>query len=94
MDRFKVQLTKHAVDDLQDIPEQLRDIIHQDIEALEYSPFPSGIRIKRLRGYRPPIYRLRSGDFRILYQILGNVVTILRVIDRKLLERVLKRIKR
>jgi len=93
MDRFQVQLTEHAVDDLKDIPEKPQDKIHQDLEALEYAPFPAGSRIKRLRGFRPPLYRLRSGDFRILYQILGNIVTILRVIDRKLLERALKRIK-
>ena len=93
MDRFYVRLTEHAVDDLKDIPEEVRDKIHQDLEALESAPFPAGTRIKRLRGFRPPIYRLRSGDFRILYQIQENIVTILRVIDRKLLERFLKRTK-
>jgi mRNA interferase RelE/StbE len=93
MDRFHVQLTEHAVDDLKDISEKHRDKIHQDLEALESAPFPAGTRIKRLRGFRPPIYRLRSGDFRILYQIMGNIVTILRVIDRKFPARVLKRIK-
>ena len=93
MDRFQVQLTEHAVDDIKDISEKLRDQIHHDLEALESVPFPAGTRIKRLKGFRPPIYRLRSGDLRILYQIQGNMVTILRVIDRKLLNRVLKRIK-
>jgi mRNA interferase RelE/StbE len=94
MGSFQVQLTEHAVDDLKNISEKLRNQIHHDIEALESAPFPAGARIKRLRGFRPPIYRLRSGDFRILYQIRENMVTILRVIERKLLDRVLKRIKR
>jgi mRNA-degrading endonuclease RelE of RelBE toxin-antitoxin system len=93
MDKFKVQLADHAIDDLLDIPVKLRDNIHQNIEALPCAPFPSGSFIKRPKSYILPIYRLRSGDFRILYQILGNAVTILRVIERKLLERVLKRIK-
>lgn len=93
MDRFHVQLTEHAIGDLKDISEKLRDKIHEDLKALEAAPFPAGTRIRRLRGFRPPVYRLRSGDFRILYQIQGNIVTIMRIIDRNILERVLKRLK-
>jgi mRNA interferase RelE/StbE len=93
MNKFIVNLTEHATNDLKDIPKELRDRIHQDIKALESGPFPSGSHIKRLRGFRPPVYRLRSGDFRILYHIQQNIVMILRVIDRKLLERVLRRLK-
>jgi mRNA-degrading endonuclease RelE of RelBE toxin-antitoxin system len=35
---------------------------------------------------------LRSGNFRILYHIQESSVTILRVIDRKLLDRAIKRL--
>ena len=93
MDKFYVRLTEHSIDDLKDIPEKFRDKIHQELEFLESNPFPMGTRIKRLKNFRPPVYRLRSGDYRVLYQIEDNLVTILRVIDRKLLSRVLKRIK-
>lgn len=93
MNKFQVSLTEHATVDLKDISKEFRDKIHQDLKTLESAPFPSGTRIKRLRGLRPLVYRLRSGDFRVLYHIQGDTVTILRVIDRKLLERVLKRLK-
>ena len=93
MNKFQVNLTEHAIDDLKDIPKEFREKIHQDLKTLESAPFPSATYIKRLRGFRPPVYRLRSGDFRVLYHIQGNTVTILRVIDRKLLERVIKRLK-
>jgi mRNA-degrading endonuclease RelE of RelBE toxin-antitoxin system len=93
MNKFIVNLTEHATNDLKDIPKELRDRIHQDIKALESEPFPSGPHIKRLRGLRPPVYRLCSGDFRILYHIQQNTVMILRVIDRKLLDRILRRLK-
>jgi mRNA interferase RelE/StbE len=93
MNKFQVNLTEHATDDLKDISKEVRGKIHQDLKALESAPFPSGTHVKRLRGFRPPIYRLRSGDFRVLYHIQGNTVTILRVIDRKLLERLLRRLK-
>lgn len=50
-------------------------------------------RVKRLKGFRAPLYRLRSGDFRILYRIDGTTVTVLRLIDRKDLERTLRRLR-
>jgi mRNA interferase RelE/StbE len=92
MNKFQVALTEHAIVDLKNIPEKLRDQIHRDLRNLESAPFPSGTYIKRLRGFRPPVYRLRSGNFRILYHIQENSVTILRVIDRKLLDRAIKRL--
>ena len=93
MNKFQVNLAEHATDDLKDISKEVRGKIHQDLKVLESAPFPSGTHVKRLRGFRPPVYRLRSGDFRVLYHIQGNTVTILRVIDRKLLERLLRRLK-
>ena len=93
MNSFHVTLTETAIGDLKGISKELRDQIHQDLKALESAPFPSGTNIKRLKAFRPPIYRLRSGNFRILYRIQVNNVTILRVIDRKLLERIIKRLR-
>ena len=93
MNKFQVNLSEHATDDLNDISKEVRGNIHQDLKTLKSAPFPSGTHVKRLRGFRPPVYRLRSGDFRVLYHIQGNTVTILRVIDRKLLERLLRRLK-
>lgn len=92
MDKFQITLTEHATHDLADLPKEVRGRIHKDLRTLASDPFPFGTHIKRLRGFRPPVYRLRSGDFRVLYHIQGNTVTILRVIDRKLLERLLKRL--
>jgi mRNA-degrading endonuclease RelE of RelBE toxin-antitoxin system len=92
MNKFQVTLTEHAIVDLKDISKELRNQIHRELRDLESAPFPSGTYIKRLRGFRPPVYRLRSGNFRILYHIQESSVTILRVIDRKLLDRAIKRL--
>jgi len=93
MNNFHVTLTETAIADLNGISKELRDQIHQHLKALESSPFPSGTKVKRLKAFRPPVYRLRSGNFRILYHIQVNNVKILRVIDRKLLERIIKRLR-
>ena len=92
MNRFQVLLTEHAIGDLEKISKEIRKQIQRDLKTLQTSPLPSGTQIKRLKGFRPPIYRLRSGDFRVLYRIREGKVTVLRVIDRKLLERVIKRL--
>ena len=93
MNKFQVTLTEHAIADLREIPKDLRDQILRDLKALESAPFPYGTFIKRLKGFHPPVYRLRSGDFRVLYHIQGDKVMALRVINRKVLERVIKRLK-
>jgi len=93
MTEFQIILTEHAVSDLKNIAEGNRNQIHDDIHFLTTTPFSFGKRIKRLKGFKPPLYRLRAGNHRIIYQIEGNDVIILRVIDRKLLIRILKRLK-
>ena len=57
-----------------------------------FPPFASGPNIKKLKGFKPPIYRIRSGDFRVLYRVYEKTIIILRVIDRKSLERVIKKL--
>jgi mRNA interferase RelE/StbE len=93
MSSFRVDLTAHAVEDLEGIGKENKKNILRDLLALKSAPYSSGTRIKRLKGFRPPLYRLRCGDFRVLYQIREDTVAVLRVIDRKLLERIIKRLK-
>ena len=93
MNKFQVILTAHAIGDLHGLPKEYRDQIHKDLKTLPGNPFPQGSTIKRLKGFRPPVYRLRSGDYRVLYFIRGSRIIILRIIDRKILEREIKRVK-
>ena len=90
---FNIQLTKTAADDLGFIPGDLRRKTLQNIKTLSTNPFLFGDTIKKLRGFKPPLYRLRSRDYRVLYRVQGETLTIMRVIDRKDLERIIKRIK-
>ena len=93
MRNFRLQLTKSAGDDLDSVSADEREKILKDIKSLSANPLSFGINIKKLRGFKPPLYRLRSGDHRVLYQLQGDIVTIMRVIDRKDLEKIIKRIK-
>jgi len=92
MTSFKILLTDHAIYDLEEIPQEAKEQILDDIKSLGPSPFPHASRIKRLKRFRRgPVYRLRSGGYRILY-IIRDEIIILRVIDRKLLDRAIKRL--
>lgn len=93
MNGHSIQLTKQAQSDLEGLSIQLQKQISRDIETLANNPFSQASRIKKLKGFAFPLYRLRSGNFRILYRIDGNQVTLMRVMDRKLLDRILSRLR-
>jgi len=85
-------------------PAAERDIARLDITAaiqlvkdikdyLETNPLPFGkSRIKKLTGYKPPLYRLRSGDYRAYYRITPVGVVVLAVTNKKDSEKILKKL--
>jgi mRNA-degrading endonuclease RelE of RelBE toxin-antitoxin system len=51
---------------------------------LEGSPFPFWKkRIKKLAGFHPPLYRFRSGDYRVYYRIISREIVILAIAHKK-----------
>lgn len=94
MTRPRIDLTRAAAKDLDRLPDPARDQVLADIRTLEDDPLGSPPRVKRLRGFRsPPLYRLRSGDYRVLYRLDAGILTVMRVVDRKHLERHLRQLR-
>ena len=93
MESFAIQLTRAAASDLDHIADELKNKILIEIRNLANNPFFHGGSIKKLRGFKPPLYRLRSGDFRIIYHVEGTLITIMRIINRKELEKIIKMLK-
>lgn len=93
--KFRVVYSAAAQADLERLaPEDAIQIVTDAATHLSDSPLPIGkARLKRLSGFKPPLYRLRSGDFRAYYRICGTEVVILRVTDRKDAEKLLKRLR-
>jgi mRNA-degrading endonuclease RelE of RelBE toxin-antitoxin system len=86
---FAVVLTDHAVADLDALPLRARLQVAQNIATLARElPLPRPGTMK-LKGYRPPLYRLGAGDYRVLYRVTGKTITIIRIIARRDLERAL-----
>jgi len=78
---------------MQLFPETIRARIIEGIKSLGQDPFPSPPSKKKLKGFGFPCYRLRIADHRVLYRIDKITVTVMRIIDRKDLEKAIKRLK-
>ena len=92
--RLRVVFAPAAVRDVEALERDEAVPLVRDIRAyLETRPVPIGKpRIKKLSGFEPPLYRLRSGDFRAYYRIVGGEVVVLAVTLRKDSAKRLKRI--
>ena len=92
--RLKVVFSPAAIRDVEGIDTVEAIPLVKDIVAyLETRPIPIGkARIKKLSGFEPALYRLRSGDFRAYYRIQVGQVVILAVTRRKDSGKRLKRI--
>ena len=90
LEEFKIIFTKTAEKDLSSLGVKTRYKILQAAKGLERAPFPRGNTIKKLKGSKIPLYRLRVGDFRVVYHIDARKIAVLFIVDRKDLEKKLK----
>lgn len=77
---MRLELRKSAVKDIDKLDASQRKRILSAIAKLD--KFPAVPHIKRLSNF-DYAYRLRVGDFRILFDLDGDVIIIARVLPRK-----------
>ena len=85
--RWSVRLTASAQNDLDALPPSARSSIVSRLRGLEKEPIPLGKNLKRLRGPKRVVWRLRHGDYRILYRVEEEQVMVLKVVNRRDLAR-------
>ena len=66
---MRVFLSRKAAKALEETPSQMRRRLEEKISELSLTPYPAGSR--RLKG-APNAYRLRVGDYRLLYAMLSK----------------------
>lgn len=71
---YQIELKPAAIKGLRGLPKSIQKQISSKIDSLANDPFPT--KAKKLEGSEK-IYRLRVGDYRILYQIQKRVLLIL-----------------
>ena len=92
--RFDIVLAPEAVEDLDNLKANVRSGVRDAIEQhLRNQPTKvSKSRIKRLRGYARPQFRLRVGDdIRVFYDVTEATVQVLAVVPKSQTENWLER---
>ena len=81
MARYSIRITRSAAKEIEVLPLKDRRRLITKIEGLSRDPRPPGC--EKLSGEEK--YRLRQGDYRILYEIVDTelVVTVVRVGNRR-----------
>jgi mRNA-degrading endonuclease RelE of RelBE toxin-antitoxin system len=81
---FEITLAPQAVKDLKGLRANERARVKKALEThLTNEPRKaSKTRIKRLRGVSRPQYRLRIGEVRVFYDVVGSKVQILAVVSK------------
>ena len=75
----QILISKRALKELKNIPESDRKIIKDRISKLAYFPF-AHLDVKKLKGHEN-VYRLRSGNYRVIFEYLKDekVIKILKI---------------
>ena len=85
MTKYRVLLSQTAVSQLKLLDAKKRGRIKEVLRNLEESPFQnrSGADIKRLITHdEPSLFRIRIGDYRAIYFVLGDEARVTEVIHR------------
>ncbi len=77
---LKLAIKRGVLKDLRSLPKDVRGRAALALLELSTSPSPQGV--EKLKGYER-LYRIRVGDYRIVYEIAGEDVTIVAVSHRK-----------
>lgn len=80
---FQVFLSEKAQQDLEAFPSKQAEQILADCRRLADDPIPDGKRIKKLQGYKENLYRLRAGDYRVVFRRAGTRIDITRVLSKE-----------
>jgi mRNA interferase RelE/StbE len=71
--RYRIEFSSEAELQFKKIPKELQIRLKHRIDTLAENPFPRGV--KKLSA-EENIYRLRIGDYRIIYQVQGSALLI------------------
>lgn len=80
---YKIEFAPRVEKQLKKIPKDIRKLILERIEKLEKNPRPENI--EPLKGAEVGFFRIRQGDYRIVYSIEDHklIVLVVRVVHRQ-----------
>lgn len=72
---YAIEITRPALRQMKKLDPRIRERLARRIDGLAEMPLPSGA--NQLKGASPPLYRVREGDYRIIYRIEHDKLTVL-----------------
>lgn len=72
MEKYRLEIKKSAVKEIEHLPRKDMKVVIEKIESLSYNPRPHDC--KKLSAQDK--YRVRCGNYRILYSIEDNILTV------------------
>ncbi len=73
---YRVELTRSAKRELDRLPSHVVERCLEALSFLSQNPFSEVLAVKKLRGAEP-LYRVRLGDYRIVYEVRKKVLLVL-----------------
>ena len=82
--KYEIILSPEAAQTYKELGARQKADVRETIEThLRHEPMKiSKSRIKRLRGFSRPQYRLRIGDLRIYYDVSSSTVEVLAIVEK------------
>lgn len=82
---YKVQVQKRAVKALRKLSPENLALANELIGGLETDPYANGKKLHGVPKGRPPLYRKKAGNVRIVYAVFENEITVVVALagDRK-----------
>jgi mRNA interferase RelE/StbE len=68
---YRVEVDHRAAKQIESLQSQVQDRVIAELERLQSDPRPEGC--SKLKGQREPAWRIRVGDYRILYRIYDDL---------------------
>lgn len=80
---YEIEFTRAADKVLSSLPTRIQDRIDDALDGLEQNPWPAGH--KKLKGSKEVFFRIRVGDYRVVYQVEEErlVVVLVRIGHRR-----------
>ncbi len=79
---YRIIFSKEAAKSFQQVPYAIAKRIRKKLEALAENPFSSHLQVKKLAGRDG--FRLRIGDWRVIYEIQNDrlIILVLKIASR------------
>jgi mRNA interferase RelE/StbE len=72
--KYRIEFSPTAESQFKELPKEVQSRLQHRIDSMTENPFPRGV--KKLSA-EENFYRLRIGDYRIIYQVQGKALLIL-----------------